>query len=243
MTVTPDDDFAAAEYVLGTLDPSERATLAARRLREPELDQAIRAWEARLAPLAEAAPAIEPPGDYLAAIEARIRVVSSAGAPLASAPAVDSSVVALRRSVARWRAAAIAASIVAAVLAIGFVVRETTREAVPHEYVAILQKDAGSPAFEVTVNLDRRELTVRPVAAQAPPGKSYELWIIDAKLGAPRSLGVIGDTGRAANLSAYDPAVVENATYAITVEPPGGSPDGKPSGPPVFVGKLIPIGP
>jgi hypothetical protein len=23
---------------------------------------------------------------------------------------------------------------------------------------------------------------VRPVAAQAPPGKSYELWIIDAKL-------------------------------------------------------------
>ena len=144
---------------------------------------------------------------------------------------------------ARWRAAAIAASVVAAVLAIGFAVRETTREAVPHEYVAILQKDAASPAFEVTVNLDRRELTVRPVAAQAPPGKSYELWIIDAKLGAPRSLGVIGDTGRAANLSAYDPAVVENATYAVTVEPPGGSPDGQPSGPPVFVGKLIPVGP
>ena len=66
MTVTPDDDFAAAEYALGTLDPAERATLAARRLREPELDQAIRAWEARLAPLAEATPAIEPPRDLLA---------------------------------------------------------------------------------------------------------------------------------------------------------------------------------
>ena len=188
MTVTPDDDFAAAEYALGTLDPSERATLAARRLREPELDQAIRAWEARLAPLAEAAPAIEPPGDYLAAIEARIRAAPP------RRQAADRSVVALRRSVTRWRAAAIAASLVAAVLAIGFAVRETTREAVPHEYVAILQKDAASPAFEVTVNLDTRELTVRPVAAQAPPGKAYELWIIDAKLGAPRSLGVIGET-------------------------------------------------
>jgi anti-sigma-K factor RskA len=241
MTLAPDDDFAAAEYALGTLDPSERATLAARRLREPELDQAIRAWEARLAPLAEAVPAIEPPRDLLAAIEARIGASSSTAGP--SAPAADLSVVALRRSVSRWRSAAIAASIVAAVLAIGLVVRETTREAVPREYVAILQKDAGSPAFEVTVNLDRGVLTVRPVAAQAPPGKSYELWIIDAKLGAPRSLGVIGDTGRAANLSAYDPAVVENATYAVTVEPPGGSPDGKPSGPPVFVGKLIPVGP
>jgi anti-sigma-K factor RskA len=241
MTLAPDDDFAAAEYALGTLDPSERATLAARRVREPELDQAIRAWEARLAPLAEAAPAIEPPRDVLAAIEARIGASPSAAGP--SAPQPDSSVVALRRSVSLWRSAAIAASVVAAMLAIGFVVRESTREAVPHEFVAILQKDAGSPAIEVTVNLDRRELTVRPVAAQAPPGKSYELWIIDAKLGAPRSLGVIGDTGRAANLSAYDPAVVENATYAVTVEPPGGSPDGKPSGPPVFVGKLIPIGP
>jgi anti-sigma-K factor RskA len=241
MTLAPDDDFAAAEYALGTLDPSERATLAARRVREPELDQAIRAWEARLAPLAEAAPAIEPPRDVLAAIEARIGASPSAAGP--SAPQPDSSVVALRRSVSLWRSAAIAASVVAAMLAIGFVVRESTREAVPHEFVAILQKDAGSPAIEVTVNLDRRELTVRPVAAQAPPGKSYELWLIDAKLGAPRSLGVIGDTGRAANLSAFDPAVVENATYAVTVEPPGGSPDGKPSGPPVFVGKLIPIGP
>jgi anti-sigma-K factor RskA len=108
--------------------------------------------------------------------------------------------------------------------------------------VAILQKDAASPAFEVTVDLDRQELTVRPVAAQAPPGKSYELWLIDAKLGA-RSLGVIGDKPRAASLSAYDPSVISGATYAVTVEPPGGSPTGQPSGAPVFVGKLIPVSP
>ena len=73
MTISPDDDFAAAEYALGTLDASERATLAARRLREPELDEAIRAWEERLAPLVEATPEIEPPGDLLPAIQARIR--------------------------------------------------------------------------------------------------------------------------------------------------------------------------
>ena len=86
---------------------------------------------------------------------------------------------------------------------------------------------------------------MRPVAATAPPGKSYELWIIDPKLGAPRSLGVIGETARRAAPSSphYDRAVVEDATYAVTVEPPGGSPNGKPSGPPVFVGKLIPVGP
>jgi anti-sigma-K factor RskA len=37
--------------------------------------------------------------------------------------------------------------------------------------------------------------------------------------------------------------VVQNATFAVTVEPPGGSPTGQPSGAPVFVGKLIPVGP
>jgi anti-sigma-K factor RskA len=236
MTITPDDDFAAAEYVLGTLDPSERATLAARRLREPDLEEAIRAWEERLAPLAEAAPEIEPPRDLLPAIEARIRGASP------EAPG-SAAVVALERSIRRWRAAAIAASIIAGVLAIGFVAREATRQSAPREYVAILQKDAASPAIEVTVNLNKQELTVRPVAAQAPPGKSYELWIIDAKLGAPRSLGLIGDTPRGASLSAYDPAIVAGATYAVTVEPPGGSPTGQPSGTPVFVGKLIPVGP
>jgi anti-sigma-K factor RskA len=235
MTVSSDDDFAAAEYALGTLDASERATLAARRLREPELDEAIRAWEARLAPLAEAAPEIEPPRDLLPAIEARIRGAQ----PEAQ---VNTAVVALERRLTRWRTAAIAASVVACMLAVGFGAREATRQSVPHQYVAILQKDAASPAFAVTVNLDKEELTVRPVAAQAPPGKAYELWMIDAKLGA-RSLGVIGDTPRGASLSAYDPSVVAGATYAVTVEPPGGSPTGQPSGAPVFVGKLIPVGP
>ena len=138
--------------------------------------------------------------------------------------------VALRRSLGRWRAAAIAASCVAVLLAAGFAARERYRPSAPREYVAILQKDAASPAFEVTVDLDRQELSVRPVAAHAPPGRDYELWIIDPSLGAPRSLGVIGDGRRGKTLGGLDPAVVQSATYAVTEEPPGGSPTGKPSG-------------
>ena len=71
------------------------------------------------------------------------------------------------------------------------------------------------------------------------------MWIINDKLGAPRSLGVIDNANLTANpsLNRFDPAIVENATYAVTIEQPGGSPDGKPSGAPVFVGKLFPTGP
>ena len=241
MSVSPEDDLAAAEYALGTLDPAERAVLAARRLREPEIDAAIREWEERLSPLAEAVPPIEPPRDYLAEIEARIH-----GAPAASAAAQSTeTVVALRSRLARWRAAAIATTGLAAMLAIGVVFLAATRESTPRQFVAVLQKGADSPAFAVTVNLDSRELTVRPVSAPAPADKSYELWIIDPKLGPPRSLGVIdaADVTRGDRLASYDPAVVRAATYAVTVEPKGGSPDGKPSGAPVFVGKLIPVGP
>jgi anti-sigma-K factor RskA len=244
MSLLPEDDMAAAEFALGTLDPAERAAVAARRLREPELEAAVRAWDERLAPLAEAAPPIEPPRDYFSDILARLRAPASTATPIRPLP-VDDGVAALKGRLARWRAAAIGAASLAAMLAIGFVARETTREVAPHEYVAVLQKDAGSPAFAVTVNLDTREMTVRPVAAPAPSGKSYELWIINKDLGAPRSLGLIDAANviRADKLAAFDRAVVADATYAVTIEPPGGSPDGKPSGAPIWLGKLIPVGP
>jgi anti-sigma-K factor RskA len=234
MTISLEDDLSAAEFALGSLDFAERTTLAARRQREPELDDAISTWELRLSPLAEAIPPIEPPRDYLADIWRRI----SGGA------ANDNIVLDLTRRLQRWRVSAIAAASVAAALAIGIGLRENLRPAAPHEFVAVLQKSADAPAFIVTVNIDTRSLTVRPVAAPAQPDKAYELWIIDAKLGAPRSLGVLDQKNPTApNLSTYDPTVVQSATYAVTVEPPGGSPTGQPTSAPVFVGKLIATGP
>jgi len=53
MTNDEDIDGLAAEYVLGTLDVGERASIATRRTREPALNAAILDWERRLAPLTE----------------------------------------------------------------------------------------------------------------------------------------------------------------------------------------------
>ena len=238
MSLNPDDDFNAAEFALGTLDDGERASLAARRLREPELDAAIIAWERRLAPLSESVPALAPPRDFLGDIEARIETGAQSSGQ-------SGNVVDLMRRLRRWRFNAVAASAIAAALAIGIGLRESTRVATPHEFVAVLQKSADSPAFIISVNLDSRDLTVRPVAPPPQAGKAYELWIINDKLGAPRSLGVIDEANLTANpsLNRFDRAIVENATYAVTIEPPGGSPTGAPTGAPVFVGKLFPTGP
>ena len=109
------------------------------------------------------------------------------------------------------------------------------------QYVAVLQKDGGSPAFILTVDGATRNFTVRKVGASAEPGKSFELWLISDKLPRPRSLGVIGggDFTARALLASYDTDTINAATYAVTVEQAGGSPDGNPHSAPIFTGKLV----
>jgi len=109
------------------------------------------------------------------------------------------------------------------------------------QYVAVLQKEGGSPAFILTVDGATRNFTIRKVGASAEPGKSFELWLISDKLQRPRSLGVIGggDFTTRPVLAAYDANVINAATYAVTIEQAGGSPDGNPHSAPVFAGKLI----
>ena len=109
------------------------------------------------------------------------------------------------------------------------------------QYVAVLQKESGAPAFILTVDAATKSFTVRKVGASAEPGKSFELWLISDKLPRPRSLGVIGGGDFTARpvLASYDSDVVNGATYAVTIEQPGGSPDGNPHSAPVYTGKLI----
>ncbi len=109
------------------------------------------------------------------------------------------------------------------------------------QYVALLQRDGGSPAFILTVDAASKNFTVRKVGADAEPGKSFELWLISDKLPQPRSLGVIGGSDFTARpvLADYDAGTINAATYAVTVEPAGGSPSGKPTSAPIYIGKLI----
>jgi anti-sigma-K factor RskA len=80
---------------------------------------------------------------------------------------------------------------------------------------------------------------VRRVAGGPPPGKSYELWLVSDRFPAPRSLGLVGTSDfTKPTLANYDPAVISNATYAVSLEPEGGSPNGQPTEV-LFAGKLI----
>jgi len=93
----------------------------------------------------------------------------------------------------------------------------------------------------MSVDLASREITIRAITADRQAGKTYQLWILAEPLGpVPRSLGLLedGTAPTRKTLSGFDPALLQNATFGISVEPPGGSPTGRPTGPALH-GKLL----
>jgi anti-sigma-K factor RskA len=176
----------------------------------------------------------------------------------------DSNVIQLSAKVRRWRNIATLTTAIAAALVAMITVQAWRPELLPEgirpkprtqvvevkvpaapapsaQYVAVLQKDVGSPAFILTVDGATKNFTVRKVGAAAEPGKSFELWLISDRLQRPRSLGVIGGSDFTARpvLSSYDADTINAATFAVTVEQAGGSPEGKPTSAPIYAGKLI----
>jgi anti-sigma-K factor RskA len=234
-----DLDNLAAEYVLGTLPAAERARLVERLSREPALREAVRRWQARLAPLLETAPAEAPPPSLWRAIE---RATHAGGAVPAGGPfadkAANDNVAALRRKLALWRGAALAATAlaVAAVFDLADVLRPPP--APGSRYVAVVDTDGREPAMVAEVDTGSGTITVRSLAAEAPAGRSLELWHV-AEGAAPVSLGVI-EPGREAQTIAAENAPA-GGVLAVSVEPPGGSPSGAPTGPVVYTGRLIPV--
>jgi anti-sigma-K factor RskA len=209
------------------------------------------------APLAlplEAAPPPPPPVEPAVVEQARVQQVEVVD---------DGRVVQLTSRLRRWRGVASAVSAIAAALLVMLglqvyrpdslpeAIRPTPRTQIVEvktppappsgQYVAVLQQDGNSPAFILTVDAATRNFTVRRVGATEEPGKSFELWLISDKLSQPRSLGVIGadEFTERPVLSSFDAATINDATYAVTVEPAGGSPTGAPTSAPIFSGKLI----
>lgn len=231
MTEPDDTDLLAAEYVLGTLDAGDRASVGSRIGRDADLTEAVQNWQQRLEPLGRTIPSVEPPVEILDALMARLFGPDRRLG--------DGRVVMLRRRVRGWQSATAGFAALAAALALWVGFRPPAVPAVDGRLVAVLQRDAGSPAVVLDVDLASRRLTVRPVSATTPAGRSYQLWIIDPASGSPRSLGLVpSPAGVERSLKPYDDAVISEATYAVTVEPSGGSPSGLPTSAPILSGKL-----
>jgi anti-sigma-K factor RskA len=267
LSLTLSEDMLAAEYVLGTLDPAEREDARGRIASDFSFAALVQNWERRLGELHALTGDAEPPGAVWDAIKAKLPAVAPSAAvrlpavePEAPPPVVDN-VVDLGARLARWRnvslfmgslAATLLAFVMTSVMAPGLLPGrlrpklEATaptagaETASPSRLVAVLQREATAPAFILTVDVASRILTMRRVGAPREPGKSYELWLISNKFPAPRSLGLVGtgDFTQSGSLAVYDPATIDDATFAVSLEPEGGSPTGAPSYV-MFLGKPV----
>jgi anti-sigma-K factor RskA len=227
-----DLESLAAEYVLGTLDGTERVEFEGRLAVEPHAQKAVARWRERLTPLAELLQPVPPPASVWSAIEAGLQT-----SPADSAVLFAFGVERMRRKVRFWRAATAGALALAAGLAL-FVIDRARLAPAPQgkAYVAVVNRGGDAPALIIRVDMASRTVYVRPVSAETPSGRSLELWYINAGQ-APKSLGLVRNAPSRLALP-EDPAA-NKVTLAVTSEPPGGSPSGAPTGPIVYSGELF----
>lgn len=230
----PDDpDLLAGEYVLGTLAPKLRDALQTRLSMDRGLQTRVAAWEARLAPLADAVPPLEPSPAVWRKIAARI----AHGQATTPAPRRRPRSPIRQRpwqSVGFWRGWAAAATLAAASLA-GWLVLAPQ----PPRLIALLGAP-GAPSWLVTASPEAGELRARAVGPLEVGPLVHELWLVPADA-TPISLGVLAPDGTTVR-PLPDPArplLVQGAVVAVSLEPEGGSPIGQPTGAVLYTGRLI----
>jgi len=219
-------DRLAAEYVAGTLRGAARRRFEALLPAHPLLREATRAWQERLMPLTASIAPVQPSGEVWRRVSERI----GGGQAKATSGAWQ--------RLSFWRALTAFAS----VAAIGLAVLLANPTAVPPPIVVVLAA-TGAPAgaappasLVASISGDGATLVARPIVpVSVQADRSLELWAVPTS-GAPRSLGLL--PGGSGTVALRGKVLAGADTLAVTLEPAGGSPTGKPTGPILYAGKF-----
>jgi anti-sigma-K factor RskA len=228
MTMLTEDDIAlAGEYVLGLLEPAEKAQAQARAATDAAFAAEIEAWHERLQSMAMG-PDTPAPDHVWSGIETKL--------PASTGQDVG------KGKLRFWQGLAAVSMAVAAY----FGVLNSTQEVppaidTPPTLVAALGSEAGNAAITARYDAGSGELLLTPVSLET--GKLYpELWVIPAD-GKARSLGMMA-TDKPTQVTVtieMREFMAQGATLAITPEPAGGAPGGKATGPVIASGKITTI--
>jgi len=223
----PDDDTLAAEYALGVLDQRTRGAVERRIARERGFAALVEAWQLKLTPWADDIAPVQPPLGVWNRISAALP--AERAAQKTSDESLWSSVM-----LWRWLTAGAGALAVASLFALFVVTNQ------PAQQPLMASIDGGGHRhFVATIDPGRDTIAIIPAAYAADPARVPELWLI-APNDKPRSLGVVraDATTTIAIPAALRTLTTGQATLAISLEPPGGSTTGAPTGPVIAQGKL-----
>lgn len=223
-----DRDLLAAEYVLGTLEAEAVRKLERERAADPAIAAQVAAWERRLAPLARGTAPVSPPAELWARIEAS-GFASSAAPAVTPAPGLGDRI---WQSLGFWRISTGGALAIAGVLA-GLLIVHPGKT--PMVMGTITPTHATVPVFVAEVQPNGSLLIRSLTPVRVAQGKALELWALPAGAKVPMPLGVLPPSGMRVQTADN----IGNATeLMISLEPEGGSPTGKPTGPVMYQGRL-----
>lgn len=223
-------DRLAAEYVLGTLQGGARRRFEALLPAHPGLRKAVWRWQDRLVPLTASVPPVTPSPAVWNHIEQQLFGESAAAA--GTVASVQQRITRWWERLGLWQGLAGATSLATLALAVAL----TLPGPVQPPVVVVMGTEQGPASFVASVGADGRSLVLKPLAGvTVTAAQALELWAVPPK-GAPRSLGLVSNQGATTVLREH--LLQGTAAFAVSVEPPGGSPTGAPTGPVVSVGRL-----
>lgn len=244
-------ELLAADYVMGTMRGHARARFETLLPAHASLRRAVDEWQQRLIPLAFCIDEVDPPAHVWTRIKQRVEASDARAAlnasPPASPPASPAAAAAAMPSAdvgtSRWRSLRLWRGIAAfaSVAAVGFAVLLANPPPAQAPILVVLSAPAAgaaaaTPGFVASLSGDGRALVTRPLTPVAlQPDRALELWALPQS-GAPRSLGLISADGTTA--LRRDRVMPDTKALAVSLEPPGGSPTGAPTGPVLYSGAL-----
>ena len=225
-------ELLAAEYVLGTMPRLSRRRFERAMEEDPALANLVSDWAERFSAIDRATSAEAPPARVWRAIEARVAAPSFRDDP-STTPLQG-----LRAALRFWRGLAVAASAVAAALII-YVATLVVPVAPPlPRVIAVLADQNGEPSWIATAGPHSGEIAVAALRPQQNgAGHSFELWGIAG--GTPRPLGLLQPLPDQPSVLSTKDLPAPGGVLAVSLEPPGGSPTGLPTGPLLFQGKVL----
>jgi len=213
----------AAEYALGTLRGAARRRFERLLPAHPALQDALNDWQLRLQALASPVQAVEPGARVWAAVQQRL---------FGAAPA------SWWQRLGLWQGFSAMAAVAALAMAV-LIAQPTPVQ--PPLVIVMNSTPQGlemiKTGFVASVSADGRALVLRPLdRVTLAEGRALELWAVP-KAGAPRSLGLVA-THSATTTVLRARLLQDTSAFAVSLEPAGGSPTGKPTGPIVSAGEV-----
>lgn len=236
---TPEErTVACAEYVLGTLEGAELAEFQEALEIDAALQVEVGFWQDRLLGLSRNIRPVAPSAEVWQRVDAALGAEETSPTPLEatrpSGPMRTAAPIRFWDRLAFWQGISGLAVAAALLLALLFVMRPG--DTPEHSYVAVLQTTDRQVAWIVKADA-AGPVRIVPVGdpGSIPQGKAWELWTKGKDAAAPTSLGLLR-AGPVEIPREALPYLGEEQLFEVSLEPEGGSPIGRPTGPVLSVG-------